>query len=65
MPCITPCGLWQHALGRSAALLFLPIAALLAAKSRLAAHPDLHYHGLARVMQDIPSCFALLCLHRA
>ena len=26
MPCITPCGLWQHGLGRSAALLFLPIA---------------------------------------
>ena len=42
-------------------MLFLPIAALLAAKSRLAAHPDPHYHGLARVMQDIPSCFALLC----
>ena len=36
-------------------MLFLPIAGLLAAKRRLAAHPDPHYHRLARVMQDIPS----------
>ena len=37
--CITPCGLWSAGLGRSAALLFLPIALLLAAKRRLAPHP--------------------------
>ena len=55
MPCITPCGLWQRGLGRSAALLFLPIAGLLAAMRRLAPHPDPHYHRLARVMQGIPS----------
>ena len=33
-------GLWLRGLGRSAALFFLPIAGLLAAKRRLAAHPD-------------------------
>ena len=38
--CITPCGLWSAGLGRSAALFFWPIAVLLAAKRRLAAHPD-------------------------
>ncbi len=54
MVCITPCGRWQRGLGRSAALLFLPIAGLLAAKRRLAPHPDPHYHRLARVMQTIP-----------
>ena len=54
MICITPCGLWQRGLGRSTALLFLPIAELLAAKRRLAAHPDPHYHRFARVMQAIP-----------
>lgn len=36
----TFCGLWSAGLGRSAALVFLPIAVLLAAKRRLAAHPD-------------------------
>ena len=35
-------------------MLFLPIARLLAAKRRLAPHPDPHYHRLARVMQNIP-----------
>ena len=55
MICITPCGLWQRGLGRSAALLFLPIAGLLAAKRRLAAHPDPHYHRRARVVQVIQS----------
>jgi hypothetical protein len=33
--CITHCGLWQHGLGQSAALFFLPIAVLLAAKNAL------------------------------
>ena len=36
-------------------MLFLPIARLLAAKRRLAACPDPHYHRPARVMHDIPS----------
>ena len=38
--CITPFGLCSDGLGRSAALLFLPIAGLLAAKRRFASHPD-------------------------
>ncbi len=35
MLCITPCGLWRHGLGRSAALIFLSIAGLLTAKLAL------------------------------
>jgi hypothetical protein len=54
MSCITPCGLCQHSLGRSAALLFLPIAPAIGCKKRLASHPDLHYPSHTRVMQDIP-----------
>ena len=38
--CTTPCDLWSAGLGRSAALFLQPIALLLAAKKRLAAHPD-------------------------
>ena len=44
-------------------MLFLPIAALLAAKRRLAAHPDPHYHRLARVMQAILSDLPLRNFH--
>jgi hypothetical protein len=53
MLCITPCGLWQHGLGRPTALLFLPIAQAIGCKKRLVAHPDPRYHSLARVMQSI------------
>ena len=43
-------------------MLFLPIARLVAAKRRLAAHADPHYHRLARVMQDIPNkASTILC----
>jgi hypothetical protein len=53
MLCITPCGLWQHGLGRSTALFFLPIGQAIGCKKRLVAHPDPRYHSLARVMQSI------------
>ncbi len=54
MLCITPCGRRRHSLRRSAALLFLPVAGLLAAKRRRASYPDPHYHSVTRVMQGIP-----------
>ena len=49
-----PCGLWQHGLGRSAALFSLPIVETIGFEKRLAAHPDPHHHSLAGVMQSIP-----------
>ncbi len=44
-------------------MLFLPIAGLMAVKTRLAAHHDPHYHRLARVMQAILSDLPLRNFH--
>ena len=55
MLCITPHGLCERGLGRSAALHLLPIARAIGRKTRLASHPDPLCTHSRRVIQSIPS----------
>jgi predicted transglutaminase-like cysteine proteinase len=54
MLCTTPCELWQHGLGRSAAWFSLRIVETIGCEKRFAVHPGPHHYSLAGVMQSIP-----------
>ena len=46
------CGLWQHGLGRSTALFFLPIGQAIGCEKRLVAHPDPRHHSPQELCRD-------------